>query len=130
MLGLGGAAVAGAAILPGHADAARRGFSGPTFPTPCVPNCNGTTCGADGCGGACTCPPRFGCDRVLGDLCVVPCDDSSQCGSDCHCDPGNLVCASNQLGSSCSGAFDCPTGTYCEDRGSEGSNCVAPCAEL
>jgi hypothetical protein len=125
MLGLGGAAVASAAALPDHAHAARRGFSGPAFPTPCVPNCDGTTCGSDGCGGTCTC------GRDL--LCIVGtglCGQLCPCGSDCHCDPFNNVCASNQVGPSCGGSTHCPTGTYCEDIGNGSGACVAPCTSV
>jgi hypothetical protein len=58
LVGLGGATAAGAALR--DTEAARRGYAGPRFPTvqptPCVPQCDGTTCGSDGCGGTCTCP--------------------------------------------------------------------------
>jgi hypothetical protein len=55
-LGLGGAVVVGAAVSGHDAQAARRGFSGPKLPQPCVPTCDGATCGgSDGCGGTCGC---------------------------------------------------------------------------
>lgn len=55
ILGLAAAASAGAVVVDG-ADAARRGFSGPslpgTAPGPCTPTCPEDSCGIpDGCGG-------------------------------------------------------------------------------
>lgn len=57
VLGLGGGVVAGAAVFENNAEAARRGFTKPTLPPPpCVPVCDGSTCGGpDGCGGSCGC---------------------------------------------------------------------------
>lgn len=54
VLGLGVGTVAGARLLTGDVDAARRGYSGPSF-LHCHPHCDGTTCGDDGCGGTCRC---------------------------------------------------------------------------
>ena len=128
MLGLGGAAAATAAALPDQADAARRGYSGPKFPTACVPNCDGTTCGANGCGGTCPCRQGLVCISGTG-LCAWPCFGSGQCSGDCHCDLENDVCASNQLGGSCSQIADCPTGTFCSPTGFNTRACVAPCTD-
>jgi hypothetical protein len=53
----------GAAVTQG-AEAARRGFSAPkppTDPLPCRPDCNGLTCGPNGCGGTCACPGGGNC---------------------------------------------------------------------
>jgi hypothetical protein len=120
MLGLGGAAVASAAGLPDHAHAARRGFTGPRIPTPCVPNCDGTTCGSNGCGGTCSCDQGLLCIFDAG-LCGRICPP---CNSGCFCDEDYHVCMSNQSQGDCSGNFDCPAGTFCEERT---STCRAPC---
>jgi hypothetical protein len=52
LLGIGASAAVGL-LLDNDAQAARRGFPGPTFPTlpPCQPICDGSTCGGNGCGG-------------------------------------------------------------------------------
>src|SRR5262245_18680249 len=91
MLGLGGAVVVTAAALPDHADAARRGFSGPVLPTPCVPSCSGTTCGPDGCGGSCRCGLGLIC-IIETVLCGTPCAESGGCESGCICEPVDNVC--------------------------------------
>jgi hypothetical protein len=126
LLGFGGAAIATAAALPDDARAARRGYGGPALPAPCVPTCDGTTCGDNGCGGTCAC--RHGLVCIEGTaLCAWPCFGSDQCSGDCHCDPGINVCGSNQLGSSCSFIGDCPTGTFCGQTGFGTAACIAPC---
>jgi hypothetical protein len=126
MLGLGGAAAVTAATLPDVALAARRGYGGPPRPGACVPSCDGTTCGANGCGGTCSCERGLEC--ILGtDLCAWPCEGNDQCSDDCHCDPNLEVCASNQLGAVCSAIGDCPAGTFCGATGFDNTACVAPC---
>jgi hypothetical protein len=126
VLGLGGAAVVTAAALPDEARAARRGYSGPSQPSACVPTCNGLTCGADGCGGTCAC--RRGLICIEGtDLCAWPCEGDDQCSNACHCDPNLEVCASNQSGAECSAIGDCPAGTFCGALDFNNTACVAPC---
>lgn len=115
MLGLGGAAIVGAPGASDHADAARRGFSGPRFPTPCVPNCAGSNCGSDGCGGTCgQCAP-VGAICFEG-LCFGLCDPSEglPCCSGCLCDAVNNVCVFDQpVGTNCAEA-GCPAGSFCD----------------
>jgi hypothetical protein len=65
VLGLGAGATVGALAMVDEADAARRGFSGPRI-FPCVPQCDGSSCGDDGCGGRCSC--ATGCDCLADDL--------------------------------------------------------------
>jgi hypothetical protein len=125
LLGLGGAAVATAAALPDDAHAARRGHSGPVFPTPCVPTCDGTTCGANGCGGTCSCGRDLLCipDTGLCGRVCAPSDPSGSCSSGCACDPFHFVCVSNQSMGNCSTSASCPIGTFCH----ESDTCRAPC---
>ena len=94
----------------------------------CTPECDGTHCGADNCGGRCTCPDDLPvcndkakceaecvpeCDLELGD----PCGDNDEaegdgCGGDCHC-PENQECSghNNQCwwtcGYLCSELYEC-----------------------
>ena len=115
MLGLGGAAVAGIALASDDAQAARRGFSGPTLPTPtCVPQCAGAVCGGDGCGGACG--ECSGTATCFEGACFRSCDPSGpSCDSACHCDAINFVCVFDQpVGTDCA-ANGCPTGSFCDD---------------
>jgi hypothetical protein len=63
MLGLGAGALTGAVVTANDADAARRGFPGPHLFPICTPQCDGTTCGDDGCGGSCSC--ASGCGNCL-----------------------------------------------------------------
>jgi hypothetical protein len=143
LLGLGGVAAAGIAIASGDVEAARRGFSGPTIPTPppppptpvplpptptatgpaCVPNCDGVTCGDDGCGGSCgSCSGSTQC--IAGD-CFRTCNPASpSCDIACHCDSTNAVCVfDTPVGSNCS-VNGCPAGSFCN----EDDVCVARCA--
>lgn len=58
LLGVGFTVSAASLLSPGDTEAARRGFSGPRFPTPppCVPVCIEGSCGgSDGCGGTRAC---------------------------------------------------------------------------
>jgi hypothetical protein len=64
-LGLGAGAATGAFVMLEDAEAARRGYPGPRF-FPCVPQCDGMTCGDDGCGGTCSCDG--GCSCLAEDL--------------------------------------------------------------
>ena len=75
MLGIG--VVLGGAAATQGADAARRGFAGPTFPTltPCQPVCVGSTCGRNGCGGTCSCGDGRSC--IGGNCCYL--DGQGQC---------------------------------------------------
>ena len=114
MLGIGGAAVAGISMARDDVQAARRGFSGPRFPTPCVPQCAGAFCGGDGCGGTCG-------DCVVGSvcfegLCFGSCDPQGGlgCCSGCQCDSVNGVCVSlENVGTNCA-ANGCPAGSFCD----------------
>jgi hypothetical protein len=56
---VGAMAAIGSGAVTREAEAARRGYPGPlasSDPGPCRPDCNGLTCGPDGCGGTCACP--------------------------------------------------------------------------
>lgn len=113
MLGIAGAAIAGSAMTSNDAQAARRGFSGPKVPTPCVPNCAGSQCGSDGCGG--TCGDCHSSSTCFQGICYGACDPvASPCCSACECDPINLICVTPEsMGASCSAAR-CPAGWYCD----------------
>jgi hypothetical protein len=58
----------------------------------CVPSCNGTTCGGDGCGGSCSCGSGTQCDSS--GQCVRPatgCTRGSDCTSNC-CNTSTGAC--------------------------------------
>ena len=123
MLGLGGAVIAGA-MVHDQADAARRGYSGPPIPTSCTPQCDGTTCGSNGCGGTCACSRSLPICVLDSGLCFKYCDTELGCATGCLCDEAFNGCISEQtFGSDCSLASDCPSGTFCYDDGT----CRAPC---
>lgn len=98
VLGLGTGAVVGSAAMAGDAEAARRGYSGPRFPTlppgPCTPRCDGTTCGSDGCGGTCSCP-----------------EQSCACLADQGIPNASAICVSEWS----TGDFRCATDADCTD---------------
>jgi hypothetical protein len=123
MLGFGGTIVATSAMAPGRADAARRGFSGPTFP--CVPQCDGATCGPDGCGRTCACARGLVCIPDT-QLCGWPCVETQDCDGACLCDLAIGYCFSNQSEGNCSVAADCPAGTVCTHIETSGT-CRIPC---
>jgi hypothetical protein len=70
--GLGVGALLSGAVSAKDAGAARRGFSGPTIPTLCVPSCDGSMCGDDGCGGTCSCNESCPCLTRLLDVPATP----------------------------------------------------------
>jgi hypothetical protein len=124
VLGLGGAAVVGAAVASNHAEAARRGFSGPRFPTPCVPQCDGATCGGDGCGG--TCGDCLGGQTCFEGVCFNSCDPNGGpgCCSACQCDAVNFVCVTkDDVGTNCA-STGCPAGWFCD----QSNVCRTACA--
>lgn len=107
----------GGAAMTRSGEAARRGFSGPTLPTPpidpgpCRPDCNGLTCGPDGCGGTCRCPGDANCICLAasgipnaGAVCAVTehlyrdagCRSNDACqeqfGEPYACDPSSGAC--------------------------------------
>lgn len=127
LVGFGGAAVAGASLAD-RADAARRGFSGPALPTPCVPQCDGTSCGSDGCGGTCACPHGTFCLETFGNLCFHPCDpeEPEPCGAGCICDLSTIACVADHYGNGCLTSADCPSGWFCYHNG-VGTYCATPC---
>ncbi|MFT4037754.1 MAG: hypothetical protein QM692_06210 [Thermomicrobiales bacterium] len=55
----------------------------PAVPPPCVPQCNGTTCSNDGCGGTCACNSGAVCDQGVCTACAVVCngDSPAVCGT-------------------------------------------------
>lgn len=109
LVGFGALAASVAVTQDGRA--ARRGHSGPKFPPiGCQPQCNGNSCGSNGCGGTCAC--RFGCFCLAGSAvdfptasatCVVQWDlpqgnlcastsDCSWAGTDYVCDVPSGIC--------------------------------------
>ncbi|MDP6944119.1 MAG: hypothetical protein QF464_08225, partial [Myxococcota bacterium] len=77
---------------------------GPSFPNNCcVPECEGKTCGDDGCGGSCGgCPPGQICDAAF-QICI-----------DCTADCFEKACGDDGCGGSCGG---CEPGFVCGDDG-------------
>lgn len=63
----------------------------------CVPRCDGTTCGSDGCGGTCACASGFQCNSS--NQCVRPssgCTRNADCSSNCcNTSTGACVASSN-----------------------------------
>ncbi len=104
----------------------------------CTPDCDGKTCGPDGCGGQCGSCPGNG-DCVLGNCvaCQPKCDGKScgpdGCGGECGDCPDPKVCAQGKcLDSLCAGQCgggpfkdgagkDC----YCDDQCTELGDCCA-----
>jgi hypothetical protein len=77
---------------------------------PCVPNCTGTTCAGDGCGGRCACNTPATC--VAG-TCTCP-GGFPTCGSNgACCDRNSQVCSGttcvgcNRVGDPCDQTTDC-----------------------
>jgi len=137
LLGLGGAVALTGTVLGDHANAARRGFSGPTFPTPppCQPACDGRTCGDDGCGGTCgTCLEGHCCRDdgrcgvpLANGTCAVACTTSEECQfAGClYCgitDRDGAYCATGFLPGVCSPGRICPPGQFCSSR-----DCLEAC---
>jgi len=90
----------------------------------CLPNCNGKSCGDDGCGGSCgTCGGEATCDAGQ---CIANC--TADCaGKECGDDGCGGTCGSCGAGESCSAGTcmgnctaDC-TGKQCGDDGCGGS---------
>lgn len=55
---------------------------------PCVPKCDGLSCGGDnGCGGECACPPRTHCSNgtCVSTFCSTTCDETCQCPAGTRC---------------------------------------------
>ena len=108
----------------------------------CVPNCDGTSCGDDGCGGSCDCAGNHECVDTLGDgsnlLCLYTCDftcaELTACGEyfvydgiscDCGgCDDGD-VCTDDLCEMDEEGSGSCqfvPNAAGCDD----GNPCTGP----
>ena len=123
---------------------------GSSFPDNCcVPQCEGKTCGDDGCGGSCGgCPPGQICDGAFQICidCTPNCDNKScgadGCGGECgSCDAG-LLCGENGLCEACEPACEgktcgedgcggecgtCPTNTLCAAGTCEALLCSEQC---
>ncbi len=103
-------------------------------PVPCVPDCDGSSCGPDGCGGSCgTCPDHHACDAGAcvyvpwcGDDTCDPGESCASCPADCGCACGEgclvgvcvrtacegKVCGPDGCGGSCG---NCASGSSCQD---------------
>ena len=97
----------------------------------CNPLCDGSSCGADGCGGVCACPDGTTCDS--GDICVseTVCDNTcleqgkecgTVCGEDCgscgdgqNCSEGVCICQVDCDDDAC-GINACGGNCFCEDE--------------
>lgn len=90
LVGLGALAAPMALMQDGQA--ARRGYSGPKLPPfGCQSQCNGNSCGSNGCGGTCAC--RFGCFCLAAAATGFP-NASATCVVEWVLPEGNL-CATN-----------------------------------
>jgi hypothetical protein len=82
------------------------GDCGTDWCNPCIPNCNGKTCGSDGCGGSCgTCPPGKTCSTSGTCIDVGSGDPCSNCLSACHGLPGCCTGCGCICESACGGCF-------------------------
>jgi len=118
----------------------------------CEPQCDGLTCGDDGCGGTCSCPTGFACNdgKCIADpLCTDTCEtvgwecDGMICGEACGpcaaneaCEDHQCVCVprceGNACGSDgCGGTCPCSEGFVCDGQGAcvEDPNCTTTCSE-
>jgi len=120
LLGFGGAVAVTGTVLGDDANAARRGFAGPTFPTPppCQPSCDGLSCGDDGCGGACACGEGRTC--LSNGSCAISCSDTSECRAlgceACWTTTGGLFCGNFEpsINNFCQNDSNrCPVGFVC-----------------
>jgi len=109
---------------PGEVGETDEGSGDNQGPDICIPDCNGKTCGPDGCGGSCgDCPKDFVCIEDSGKCCMPECkgklcgDDG--CGGECGTCPEGHECGKyNQCVPVC--APDCE-GRECGPDGCEGS---------
>ena len=115
LTGLAGAGIASLATIVRSSDdaqAARRGYSGPTFPAP-APCTNG-------CSEACACAPNHIC---IGGTCFAPCIGCA-CGA-CTLVPGHgSVCSDDAYATSGSCQGICDAGYACDGA----SLCIKPCS--
>jgi hypothetical protein len=148
-----GALAGGVAAFASHdAAAAKRGKKRKKKKGPrgCIPNCTGTTCGADGCGGSCgscgtgltcctsTCvnlatdPNNCGlCGRVCASGgCIrgqCTCDSNPQCPAGCTCGSrfqgAPNACLDGFTTTDCSTDDECPPSSVCLLSGT----CSVPC---
>jgi hypothetical protein len=114
MLSLGGAALAGAS-LTGGAEAARRGYAGPTFPSPPTP-CTGGLCG-DPCE---SCAEDQACfENQCFTRCPQPSLDCS-CGDCVILEGTGLELCATVIGGFCASTADCQqqhgAGWVCADN--------------
>lgn len=94
------------------------------FCTACTPNCDGLTCGSDGCGGFCACKEGMACDGKNCFACTPKCD-GKKCGDD-GCG-GTCGSCDTKAGETCID-FSCQKcipkscdGSFCGDDGCGGS---------
>ncbi len=121
------------------------GDCGPRDPSSCVPDCEGATCGDNGCGGTCgECTAPATCMGGTCGVCEPDCeglacgDDGcggscGECGSGASCDRGacrtpscaGRVCGSDGAGGDC-GPMDgaCPDGQGCRDGACVACDCT------
>ncbi len=108
----------------------------------CTPNCDGTTCGDDGCGGSCQCAAgtcnQGVCDTGGGDAGTTGCDplNGASCpgGQACYPDTTGNMCMTPgtlAIGSTCQGtaANECVMGAICAGNPNvpNSSTCLAVC---
>jgi len=72
---------------------------------PCVPQCDGTHCGADNCGGGCVCPD----DKPV-------CNDKAQCEVECVPECSLELGAPCPGDDGCGGECDCPDNQECNEH--------------
>jgi hypothetical protein len=91
---------------------------------PCVPNCNGRTCGDNGCGGSCgSCSP---CQTCTAGTCVTSANNTPCAGGFCQsgvcqiCDQGGQFCCQ---GDKCSGGLECMFNSRCGSCGGVNELC-------
>ena len=76
----------------------------------CMPHCDGTTCGDNGCGSPCTCASGTVCDPTT-HLCVTACPTARQCGTACCATSED--CVSGACHPRCASSTDCAPASPC-----------------
>ncbi len=103
----------------------------------CTPNCEGRTCGSDGCNGFCGACSGKGetCDNAVGQ-CVASCNSGASCPGGSECNPNTGICTCTEsscaaAGLHCNEAMDktctqCATNEHCDNgQACVGGKCVA-----
>lgn len=93
----------------------------------CTPNCQGRSCGADGCGGTCgSCPAAHSCDGSSGQCFLPACEPACQ-GVACGADGCGGVCGECGSGLMCTADRACACVPSCDQRACGDDGCGGSC---